>query len=102
MNNELGNSRGIVIAAQVLFYFGLGGYPAGGFFDLIYQAIQKADSGNMTILMKAYPEETAAMHLVMYGGQRGIDKLKDVAQGRSRLIPERRDVGAQQPTEQSG
>lgn len=69
-----------VIANQVLYYFGEGGYPAGSFTHRLYDTFGHADTQNFERLRQAFPAEAAAMHLVM-NDRSGITRLRQIAQG---------------------
>ena len=66
-------------AANVLYYFGQGGYEAGGFTSKLMTAIGHADLWNLDRLGIGFPELVAAMRLAMHTDD-GIARLKQIAE----------------------
>lgn len=65
-------------AANVLYYFGRGGYEAGGFTTKLMSAIGHADTDNLDRLALGFPELVAAMTLAMQS-EGGLDRLEELA-----------------------
>lgn len=65
------------IANQVLFHYGHGGYPAGGFISKLLTAWGSADPSNSARLASVFPDYGAALALVNEPG--GMDLLRQIA-----------------------
>lgn len=65
-------------AANVLYFFRQGGYPAGSFTEKLMSAIGNADMGNLERLALGFPELVHAMRLAMQV-EDGIARLKLIA-----------------------
>jgi len=68
------------VAANVLFYFGSGGYEAGSFTTNLMSAIANADQHNLALLALGFPELVAAMRMALLEPG-GIDTLRDIFNG---------------------
>ncbi len=64
-------------AANVLFFYGQGGYEAGSFTTKLMSAIGSADMFNLDRLAIGFPELVMAMRLAMHQSD-GIDILKRI------------------------
>lgn len=67
-------------AANVLHFFGRGGFEAGGFTTKLMSAISNADQHNRFRLSLGFPELVAAMVMAMDDPD-GIDKLARIERG---------------------
>lgn len=65
------------VAAQVLYFFGQGGYEAGSFTSKLLSAISNADSTNRLRLALGFPELVSAVNMAQYDSD-GIDNLKAI------------------------
>lgn len=70
------------IAANVLSFFGEGGYSGGSYRETILTAASKADWNNIQLLALGYPALIAAFRLAK-SGENGIKTLTDIMNSKS-------------------
>lgn len=73
-------------ARQVLYIFGKGGYPPGGFVQQLIETIQQADEQNRAKLALGFPGYVAAINLAQHT-HGGIATLREIAGTRERGTP---------------
>lgn len=64
-------------AANVLWYFGMGGYPGGSFTKSLLEAWARADCSNKARLALVFPGLAYAIELANLPG--GVERLKEIA-----------------------
>lgn len=64
-------------AAQVLYHFGYGGYPAGSFFRSLLDAWDHADMINSAKLAQVFPEYGAAL-AILGDDHNGAESLREI------------------------
>lgn len=64
-------------AANVLYFYGQGGYEGGSFTTKLMSAIGNADMHNLDRLAAGFPELVAAMRIAMHDSD-GINILKRI------------------------
>lgn len=73
-------------ANQVLFHFGYGGYPAGGFFRALLEAWDHADMINSAKLAQVFPEYGAAL-AILGDDHLGAESLREIGMEAVRRTP---------------